>query len=247
MNRIIYMVFMNLFHAPIWLLTISRFGKEEDRHTPQERYDYIAIMVRKIIKRGRVTVTTTGIEHIPGNNGFILFPNHQGLFDMLALFSTCPRPLSVVIKKEASNWIVVKQVLAATRSLSMDRKDIKDQVRIIGEVTKRVKEGCNFVIFPEGHRSRNGNEILDFKSGTFKSAVKAGCPIVPVALINSFRPFDSNSLKQEHVEVHYMEPIYPDQYTGMKSVEIAHLVHDRIQEEINKNVDNKSLDKGNSF
>ena len=101
---------------------------------------------------------------------------------------------------------------------------------------KTGKEGRNFVIFAEGHRSRKGNEILDFKSGTFKSAVKAGCPIVPVALINSFRPFDMNSLKQEFVEVHYMEPIMPDQYMGMKTSEIAHLVHNKIQEEINKNV-----------
>lgn len=247
MNRIIYMVFMNLFHAPIWLITIARLGRQEDKHTSQERYNYIANMVRRIIRRGRVTVTVTGEDYIPADNGFILFPNHQGLFDMLALFATCPKPLSVVIKKEAANWILVKQALAATRSLSMDRKDIKDQVRIIGEVTKRVKDGCNFVIFPEGHRSRNGNEILDFKSGTFKSAIKAGCPIIPVALINSFRPFDINSLKQEYVEVHYMKPIYPDQYMGMKSVEIAHLVHDRIQEEINKNVFNKSLDNTKSI
>lgn len=241
------MVFMNLFHVPIWMITIIRLGSKEDTHTPQERYDYIANMVRRIIRRGRVTVITTGIENIPEDNGFILFPNHQGLFDMLALFSTCPKPLSAVIKKEASEWILVKQVLAATRSLSMDRKDMKDQVRIINEVTKRVKEGCNFVIFPEGHRSRNGNEILVFKSGTFKSAVKAGCPIIPVALINSFRPFDINSLNQENVEVHYMKPIYPEQYMGMKSSEIAHLVHDRIQEEINKNVCNKSLDNTNSI
>ena len=127
-------------------------------------------------------------------------------------------------------------MLGATGSLAMDRKDMKDQVRIIGEVTRLVKEGRNFFIFAEGHRSRKGNEILDFKIGTFKSAVKAGCPIVPVALINSFRPFDMNSLKQEFVEVHYMEPIMPDQYMGMKTSEIAHLVHNKIQEEINKNV-----------
>lgn len=241
MKRIIYMVFMNLFYAPIWLYRIGRMAGPDDTHTIEQRYNYISRMVKKILKRGRVTITATGIEHIPEQDGFILFPNHQGLFDMFTLFSTCPRPLSVVIKKEASNWILVKQVLGATRSLAMDRDDIKDQVRIIGEVTKRVKEGRNFVIFAEGHRSRKGNKILDFKSGTFKSAVKAGCPIIPVALINSFRPFDINSLKQEQVEIHYMEPILPEQYIGMKTSEIAHLVHDRIQEEINKNVGQNSL------
>ena len=122
------------------------------------------------------------------------------------------------------------------QSLAMDRDDLKDQVRVIGEVTKRVKGGDNFVIFPEGHRSRKGNEILDFKSGTFKSAVKAGCPIVPVALINSFRPFDISSLRRETVQIHYMKPIYPEQYEGLRTSEIALMVHDRIQDEINRNI-----------
>ena len=98
----------------------------------------------------------------------------------------------------------------------------------------QVKKGRNFVIFPEGTRSRKGNEILDFKAGTFKSAVKAGCPIIPVALVNSFRPFDISSIKKETVQVHFLKAIYPEQYMGLKTVEIADLVHERIQEEINR-------------
>ena len=90
------------------------------------------------------------------------------------------------------------------------------------------------MIFPEGTRSRKGNEILAFKAGTFKSAVKAGCPIIPVALINSFRPFDISSIKKERVQVHFLKAIYPEQYMGLKTVEIADLVHNKIQEEINK-------------
>ena len=226
------MVFMNLFWAPIWLFTIHRMGREEDSHTRQERYDYIARMVKRIIRYGRVNLVIKGQENIPDHDGFIIFPNHQGLFDMLALFASCPRPLSVVIKKEAANWILVKDVLAATRSLSMDREDIKSQVKVISEVGKRVKAGENFVIFAEGHRSRKGNEILEFKSGTFKSATKASCPIVPVALINSFRPFDINSLKRETVEVHYLKPIDLEEYLSMNTAQIAQMVQNRIDEEI---------------
>ncbi len=226
------MVFMNLFWAPIWLFTIHRMGWQEDSHTRQERYDYIARMVKRIIRYGRVNLVIKGQENIPDHDGFIIFPNHQGLFDMLALFASCPRPLSVVIKKEAANWILVKDVLAATRSLSMDREDIKSQVKVISEVGKRVKAGENFVIFAEGHRSRKGNEILEFKSGTFKSATKASCTIVPVALINSFRPFDINSLKRETVEVHYLKPIDLEEYFSMNTAQIAQMVQNRIEEEI---------------
>lgn len=232
MKRIIYMVFMNLFWAPIWLFTIHRMGRQEDSHTRQERYDYIARMVKRIIRYGRVNLVIKGQENIPDHDGFIIFPNHQGLFDMLALFASCPRPLSVVIKKEAANWILVKDVLAATRSLSMDREDIKSQVKVISEVGKRAKAGENFVIFAEGHRSRKGNEILEFKSGTFKSATKASCTIVPVALINSFRPFDINSLKRETVEVHYLKPIDLEEYFSMNTAQIAQMVQNRIEEEI---------------
>ena len=189
-------------------------------------------MVKRIIRYGRVNLVIKGQENIPDHDGFIIFPNHQGLFDMLALFASCPRPLSVVSKKEAANWILVKDVLAATRSLSMDREDIKSQVKVISEVGKRVKAGENFVIFAEGHRSRKGNEILEFKSGTFKSATKASCPIVPVALINSFRPFDINSLKRETVEVHYLKPIDLEEYLSMNTAQIAQMVQNRIEEEI---------------
>ena len=60
MKRIVYMVIMNLFYAPIWLTTIARMAREDDRHTVQERYDYIAGMVKRIIKWGRVTVKVRG-------------------------------------------------------------------------------------------------------------------------------------------------------------------------------------------
>ena len=111
---------------------------------------------------------------------------------------------------------------------------------MIQKITEEVKQGRNYVIFAEGTRSKNGNEILPFKGGSFKSAVNAGCPIIPVALINSFKPFDIESIKKEQVEVHYLKPIYPEEYKGKKTVEIAQMVHDRIQEEIHIQLSKKN-------
>ena len=209
-------------------------GKRPDQYPEQERYDYLRNIIKTINQNGRVTVRGYGEEQLPKENGFILFPNHQGFFDMLAIIDTCPKPLGVIIKKEAANWILVKQVLRLLGGIPMDRSDIRAAMEVIKEMTRQVKEGKNYVIFPEGTRSRKGNELLEFKAGTFKSAINAGCPIVPVALINSFRPFDISSIKKEQVEVHYLEPIYKEQYIGLKTREIADLVHDRIQAEIDR-------------
>ena len=44
-----------------------------------------------------------------------------------------------------------------------------------------LKAGNSFLIFPEGTRSKT-DELLPFKKGGFIMAIKAGVPIVPVAV-----------------------------------------------------------------
>ena len=93
MKRIIFMVFRCLFRVPVWFYHVWRWGRPDDTHTEQERYDYLRNIVKKVNLAGRVEVRGYGMEHLPSQNGFILFPNHQGLFDMLALIDTCPNPV----------------------------------------------------------------------------------------------------------------------------------------------------------
>lgn len=233
MIRIALMVVRSLFQIPSYMYHLIRYGKPDDSHTEYERYTYLRNLVKRVNHVGRVKVVGYGEENIPEKDGFIMFPNHQGLFDSLAIIETCSHPFGIVIKQEAARWILVKQVIALLRGIAIDRDDIKDSIRMIRQVTEEVKQGRNYVIFAEGTRSKEQNNILPFKSGTFKSAVNAKCPIVPVVLIDSYKPFDCNSIKKEKVEVHYLPPIYPEEYRGMKTSEIAEIVHDRIQEEIN--------------
>ena len=44
-----------------------------------------------------------------------------------------------------------------------------------------LRSGNSFLIFPEGTRSK-ADEMLPFKKGGFIMAIKAGAPIVPVAI-----------------------------------------------------------------
>ena len=236
MNRIAYMVLRNFFRAPIWFYYIWKLGRSGDTHTEQQRYDYIRNVVKTVNRTGRVEVEVHGIQNLPEKNGFILFPNHQGLFDVLAIMESCPNPLGIVVKKEASNIILIKQVIAAMHGMSIDRQDVKASLKVITKMTEDVKQGRNYVIFAEGTRSREGNHLLSFKGGTFKSAVNARCPIVPVALIDCFKPFDVNSIKKQKVQVRFLEPLQPEQYVGLRTIQIADIVHDKIQQEINENM-----------
>ena len=50
-----------------------------------------------------IKIEAYGLENIPKENGFMFFPNHQGLFDVLAIIQVCPVPFSVVAKKELTD------------------------------------------------------------------------------------------------------------------------------------------------
>lgn len=229
--RIALMVVRLILKAPYYFFQIWWCGRSK-KVTLEEAYAVVKKVTKNANRAGRVTIESHGLENIPAEDGFMFFPNHQGLFDVLVFLESCPRPFGFVIKKEASNIILLKQVMEALRSYAMDREDIKQSMQVIMNVAREVSEGRNFLIFAEGTRSKNGNQLLDFKGGSFKSATKAKCPIVPCALIDSFVPFDENSIRPVTVKVIYLPPMYYEEYKDMKTVDIAAEVKRRIEQAI---------------
>lgn len=233
--RIALMVIRLFFKTPYYLFRIWRYGKSS-KTSFEESFQYIKKVTRKANHAGRVTIEVYGTENLPKEDGFILFPNHQGMFDVLVFLDSCPQPFTFVAKKEVCNIILLKQVMKALGAYSIDREDIRQSMKVIDAMTQGVKAGRNFLIFPEGTRSRNGNELLDFKGGSFKSATRARCPIVPCALIDSYRPFDEKSIKPVTVKVIYMPAIYYEEYKDLKTVDIAARVKRQIEETIRAHI-----------
>ena len=231
------MVARLFYIAPIWFYYVCKYGNS-DRYTEEQRYHLLHGMMRRINRAGRVTIDAYGMDKLPKEEGYIMFPNHQGLFDTLALFESHEKPFSAVVKKEMEHVFLVKQIIKLIQAQLMDRDDVRQSLQVIKQVAEEVKAGRRYVIFAEGTRSRNGNELLEFKSGTFKSAMMAKCPIVPVALIDAFKAFDTNSIKKITVKIHYMEPILYEEYKDMKSTEIAAEVKRRIEEKIKECLEN---------
>lgn len=232
MRRIVLMVLNNLMFIPYLWIKLCYYAKHVDKYTEEQRYALIKQLDSRANKGGRITIDVHGQENIPQEDGFIFYPNHQGLYDVLAILEVCPRPFSVVMKKELQNIPFLKQVFACMKAYAIDREDIKQSMQVIVQVTKEVKQGRNFLIFAEGTRSKQGNKLLDFKGGSFKAATKARCPIVPVALIDSYKSFDTDSAAPLTVQVHFLKPMEYEEYKDMKTTEIAQEVKSRIEETI---------------
>lgn len=228
MKRIILMVFRNLFLIPYMWIRLNRHAKHADQYTDMEHYLFLRWIVERANRGGNVQVVAEGVENIPKENGFMYYPNHQGMYDILALLNASTAPFSVVAKIEVKDVPFLKQVIACLKGFTLDREDVRQAMQVIMKVTQEVKKGRNYVIFAEGTRSKNGNVTQDFKGGSFKAATKAKCPIVPVALLNSFAPFDTHDIKPVTVYVRFLEPLLYEDYKDMKTLEIAALVKERI-------------------
>lgn len=236
MKRILMMVIRNILLVPYMWCKLCYHASHVEKYTDEQHWKMLKYIVKRANIGGNVTIKATGIENVPKENGFMFFPNHQGMYDILAIMDVAQCIFSVVAKKELANIQFLKQVFACIRAKMLDRENVRNAMKTIQEVTEEVKSGKNYLIFAEGTRSKNGNQIGEFKGGSFKSATKAKCPIVPVALIDSFKPFDTDSLEEVVVQVHFLEPLYYEDYKDMKTTEIAAIVQERIQNKINENI-----------
>ena len=238
MYRIILMVVRLFYKVPYYLIRIWWLGTRKNFDL-EKNYAFIKKVTKAANRAGRVTIESYGVENIPKENGFIFFPTHQGMFDALVFLESCPVPFSVVYKKEVSNVILLKQVFRALHAIAIDREDIKQSLQVINQMTEEVKQGRNFLIFPEGTRNKNADEteMLPFHDGSFKIAARAKSPIIPIAISNSANIWEANFPKMTptHVVIEYGKPIIPSELDRDTQRRLGSYTQDIIKEMLIKN------------
>lgn len=228
MKRLISLLIRFSVKIVFWLRKIKKMTKDETI-TREEKYEYLHNIIKEVLGGTGVDLKCTGLENLPEEQGYLLTPNHQGMYDALALLGTHPTQMTAVLKQELVGKPIIGTVIDYIEAIPMDRSNLRASMKVIKEVTKRLKNGINFVIFPEGTRCRQGNKMLEFKGGSFKAAIDAKAPIVPVALIDCYKPFDKNVRGKITAQIHYLKPLYYDEYKDMNSTQIAQLVQERIR------------------
>ena len=237
MLRFIYVILLNLFRAPYMIPKMRREADHPEKYSAEERYELARHCIRLMKVTGGIHTKAYGQENLPKEGGYMMYPNHQGKYDALGIVYTHRKPCSIVMDKAKSNTILVKEFIDLLEGKRLDKKDVRQALTIINEVSEDVKNGKCYILFPEGgYDFNNRNHVCDFKAGSFKIALKTKAPIIPVALIDSYKAFDTGSIKKLTVQVHFLKPMYYEEYKDMKTNEIAEIVKERIQNKINENI-----------
>lgn len=228
MLRFYYVILADLHR--VWMVPkMGYYARHPEKYSEQFRYDYAVHCMRIMKRRGRITTEAHGMENLPKENGYVMFANHQGKYDAIGIMAAHEKPCAVVMDAAKSHVPLIKQFIDLTNGKRMRLDDIRQASGVIREVTEEVKAGRRFIVFPAGgYKHRNGNYVDPFKPGSFKSAMKAKAPIVPVALYDSWKVFDLWSLRKVHTKVFFLKPLYYEDYKDMTSRQVCSLVFERI-------------------
>ncbi len=209
-----------------------------ERHSEEERYALANEMVSKMNNSSGYKTIANGLENLPKEGGYLLYPNHQGKYDVLGIFITHKKPCAFVMDEKKSHIILVAEFLGLVRGKAIIMNDLRQTLSVFKQIASEITtEGRKYIIFPEGgYKENNKNKMETFKPGSFKLAQMSKAPIVPVALVDSYKVYNSPHKGPVTTYVYYLEPIYYDEYKGMKTIEIARMVQDRIQHKLDEHL-----------
>lgn len=229
MLRLYYVILISL---PIVLYYIARsryVTRHIENYSEQERYGMVRRMIAVMKHNGRIVTDVYGEENLPQEGGYVMYSNHQGKYDVLGIISAHRNPCTFVIDEKRSHLLFTQEITDLLQGSRLDKTSVRQQAKTILDVTRQVKEGRRFIIFPEGGYEENQkNQVTEFLSGTFKCSTRSQTPIIPVAIKDSYKVFGLNSLRKVRTEVHFLPPLYYEEYGELSTAQIAQIVKSRI-------------------
>ena len=235
MFRLFYVIIMNFHRAPYMIPRMRYYANHPEKYSEEKRYSLVNHVIYLMNKTGKITTKSFGMENLPKEGGYIMYPNHQGKYDVLGIMYTHKSPCSFVMDTLKSHTMLVREVCDLVHAKRLEKDNPRQGITIINQVSKEVAEGKKYILFPEGgYRFNNRNRLGEFKAGSFKIALKSKAPIVPIALYDSYKVFNSLNWGPIETQVHYLPPILYEEYKDLNSQELSSLVKNRIQQKINE-------------
>jgi len=133
-----------------------------------------------------IEVDVAGLENVPKDSAFVYCTNHQSIVDIIVLGSVLTGDYKWAAKRSLMKIPFLGWHLKLAGHVPVDRgSGTRVAAQVIERFTEVLKGGKPLLVFPEGTRTETG-AMKPFKNGGFYAAVRAGVPIVPVALEGTF-------------------------------------------------------------
>jgi 1-acyl-sn-glycerol-3-phosphate acyltransferase len=186
---------------------------------------------RMLIFISGMKVRVEGLEKIPSRGGCVIAANHLSLMDTPLVLAHVPLQFRFLAKEGLFKVPFIGGHLRRSGHISIPRDDARASLKAMSEAARLIRDrGISALVFPEGGRSEG--ELQEFKEGAAYIAIKAGVPIVPVAIqgTREVLPMGSMLVRPGNVLMHIGDPIPTKGLTLKDRNRLTLETHDRIAE-----------------
>jgi 1-acyl-sn-glycerol-3-phosphate acyltransferase len=128
-------------------------------------------------------------ELVDKTKSYMFCPNHTSMIDIMLMLSIARNPFIFVGKKELTK-IPVFGFFYKRTCIIVDRENAKSRKAVFDEARRRLSNGLDVCIFPEGLVPDDENVVLsEFKNGAFRLAIEFQIPIVPITMYDCKKRF----------------------------------------------------------
>lgn len=205
----IYVGLALILSLPVWLV-LQVVGLFSDQAKEKATLAIARPALRVIVFIAGTDVTFIGLENANYKEPALYVSNHRSFFDVIIPATKQREPLCFIAKKEFGRIPILNLWMKNLHCLFLDRKDLKQGLKVVLSAIHYLKDGRSVYICPEGTRNRTDELLLPFKEGSLKIAAKSGCPIIPMAITGSDEVFEKQfpKLRKAKVVVRYGKPFY---------------------------------------
>ena len=110
MWRYYYTIVRNIFRMPEAIKTMKDMTelskKRPDEYNEEAKYRYVQYITDVMQKTGYIKTEVYGEENLPKEGGYMMYPNHQGKYDVYGIISVHKQPCTFGMDIEKSNGIL---------------------------------------------------------------------------------------------------------------------------------------------
>ena len=182
-------------------ITVAEGVEGIKKNSPRQSFVYgcvsylIVFPIFRFLFRGQ----TVGISNLPKTGGVVVASNHGSHLDPPILGHALGRPVAFMAKSELFSIPILSFIISACGAYPVKRG--AGDREALRTASNRLKEGFATGVFLDGTRQENGR-VNDPKAGAALLAARTGCPILPVAIVNSHRAFPKGSFLPRFVSIH---------------------------------------------
>jgi 1-acyl-sn-glycerol-3-phosphate acyltransferase len=139
---------------------------------------------RMLLAVSFIRVRAEGLDRIDPGQPYVYVSNHTSFMDIPAILAMIPAQFRFFAKKGLFRIPFLGTHLGRAGHIPVERSSPRASLRSMLTGSEMiVRDRISVLIFPEGGRIEQGEAMREFREGAAYIAIKAGVPVVPIAIV----------------------------------------------------------------